>query len=402
MQGNFSPAKQRIRIVLACGLLSIVMAIPVFAVTSVNKKSGDDLVAQCKTDLAKRNKLDLDSIKVAEQKSVTWPSSALGMPEIGKVYITRQTPGKRIVLANRNTKYLYTMDKKTFRYGGHVNLWNYSMLYTKSIQNEPNLNRELHQCSLLGTNDSILVSGVSEYYPQENGQVLFTRRTSRSGCELWFVDAKNPKSLKHLCSGFYIGEAAINTKQDTWAAIVRPSIGYTWMIFVGSLKSNQSDVQKISIPDDIDPTRIAWNEDGIIIQNKKENRAAYWENSLKATPSEWKPSVRYRFPGFDEFILSKSTSLEVIDSPDKNHPVVEVAETWFTGEKNVLATLDGLTLRGCNHIGQYVFVWGETKTGKAAYTVDISTGEVFAGYHGSCLDMKPFKFRPMNSPMEAK
>ena len=181
-------------------------------------KADTAIVAKCRQDLAQRIKAPVEDVTLIDAQATVWPNAALGLPEPDKLYAQMLTPGWRLVLEARGTRYLYTASDRVCRFGGPLALWNYSMLYLQPVPDEPNLNGDLYQCSLIGTNHMRLVSGVDAYYPQANGVILFTRRTSRSGCDLFSVTAGKENKAQRLYGAFSLGEAALNEAQDAWAA----------------------------------------------------------------------------------------------------------------------------------------------------------------------------------------
>jgi hypothetical protein len=141
--------------------------------TEVKQQEKFPILPECKADLAKRLKLQPQDISLANAEPIVWSDAALGMPEIDKMYAQVKTPGHKMILKARNRLYLYATSDKVYRYGGPLRVWSYSMLYLKPIPNEPNLNFDLYQCSLLGTNNFRVASGVTDYYPQGKGTIIF-------------------------------------------------------------------------------------------------------------------------------------------------------------------------------------------------------------------------------------
>ncbi|HEY3418659.1 MAG TPA: hypothetical protein VGM23_17420 [Armatimonadota bacterium] len=355
------------------------------------------ILTKCKADLAKRRNLPAQVITVVDTREMTWPDAALGMPEIGKMYAQVITPGWKIILDAKGMQYLYTASKKSFRYGGPVALWSASMLYLQPVPDEPNLNGDLYQCSLLGTNSTLLLTEVSDYYPQAKGMVIATRRTSRSSFELLLVNASNPRKAKTLRRSFAFGAAALNEAQDTWAGFIRPTLGTTWNVIVARI--GQEDAQTLPLPDGVQPGQIAWSGDKVMILVSKGEGTICYEISPKAATPEWKAVAAHLFPGLDDYMLNKSETLEISQTGTKDKPDVEVARVWFTGDRNVVAKITGLTLRGYDLLGMgFVFIWGEIDGKPAAFTVNISTDEVIPGLRGEGSDIKPFEYAPISKP----
>ncbi len=382
-------------ILITCGLCSA-------AVGSAKPKSEElSISSKCSADLA--NKLDLKTqdIKLVNIESAVWPNTALGIPEVGKVYAQVQTPGKRLYFQAKGHYFIYTTSDKAFKYGGPLTAWAYSMLYLKPVANEPNLNSDLYQCSLIGTNNMPLASGVSEYYPQENGKIIFTRRTSRSSFDLLYVDAKEPGKEKELYSAFCLGAAAFSRNQDQWAAFVRPRLAYEWTIVVGRTDGDSSKAVTLQLPEDKRPENIAWSGDDLIIMIKDDNGSSVYSTNPAAESPAWKKIGIYDFPGHNKFLLNKSESLEINEIKKDDKPGAEVARVWFTGDKNVVATIADFKMKGYDILGPYAFLWGEKDSRDAAYSVDIGSGLTISAYPGAGT-IKPFNYPPYKSPVPAQ
>ncbi len=385
-------------------ILKALMAIAVLCmligtrVIAEEVKTNPVIVSQCQQDLLlKQLKLKTGEVKVVDVKAVTWPDAALGMPESGKLYAQVLTPGWRIVLEVKNSHYLYTASDKVFKFGGPLALWNSSILYLLPVMDEPNMNGDLYQCSMTGINNSLLVSGVSAYYPQAKGTILITRRTSRSGFEMVSVNAgKHDKKPQTLYSAFDIGAGAFNESQDSWAAFARPGIGTGWNIAVAKIGDEKAVT--LPLPADVKPQKIAWAGEMVMIQVGKDKGTIYYEINPKAATPEWKAINSYRFPGAMDFVLNKSESLEIEQVGTKEKPKVEIATVWFTGDRKLVATIPGLSMRGNELFGGYAFIWGEQDDKTVAFSVRISTGAITPGFSGNCQDMKVFNYPPVSVP----
>lgn len=355
------------------------------------------VVTKCKADLAQRLKLPAEQITLIVAEATDWPNAALGMPEADKMYAQMLTSGLTIVLEAKNTRYLYTAGTKAFHYGGPAALWSQSMLYLKPVTNEPNMNGDLYQCSLIGTNHRLLISGVSEFYPQPNGKVIVKRRTSRSFHDLLLVDAAAPEKVTLLQTAVDFGETALNGTGNEWAGFVRPRMGTGWNVTVA--QPGQEDKLALPLPEGARPQRIAWVDDRLMILVTIGEKTAYYETTPHAADPAWKAVDGFSFPGALDFVLNKSQTLEIGQAPLETKPCVEIALVWFTGNRDVVARIDGLTLRGCELIGWgYAFIWGEQNGVPAAYTVQIRSGEVTPGFRGKCQAIKPFDCPPAGGP----
>ncbi len=357
------------------------------------------IVEKARTDLAKRFKMQAKNIKVIEAKPVTWPDASLGMPEPGKVYAQVLTPGYQIILEARNTRYLYTASAKTFKYGGPINIWSYSLLYTKPIPNEANMNEDLYQCSPVGTNCVRIFSGVENYYPQLNGSIIAERRTSRSGQELLYFKASDPKKAKVLYASFAFGSAAVNAKGTEWAAFIRPGLGSGWHIVVGKVGQEGHDLPTLPLPDGVQAGQIAWSGENVQILSNDGMRPIAFQISPKAASPKWESVPAYDFPGMPDYMLNKSESLEVYQSTENGKPYVEVASVWFTGDRTTIARINGMTLRDQNFVGgRWVFLAGELNGKPVSYIVDIQTDEVIPGIRGGGRNIKLFQSPPRDIP----
>lgn len=359
------------------------------------------VVDKCKADLAKRLRVDAKTIEVVEEKDVTWPDASLGMPEPGKVYAQMLTPGYRVILKSGNSQYFYAASTKICKYGGPISLWAYSMLYTVPVENEANMNGDLYQCSLIGTNCTRIVSGVTDFYPQEKGVVVFTRRTSRSGVDLLYIKAGD-KDPKPLYSAFYIGDTAMNSEQNKWAGLVRKGVGAGWNVVVANVVKNDENAQTLPLPDGVKPEQVAWSGESLMLLGQKGEQQVCFETSPKADKSEWKAVQCHLFPKMPDYMLNKSEHLEITQIEENGKPAVEVASVWFTGDRNVIAIISGLTMRGESLLGPYAFIWGEKDSKPAAYSVNIGTKEVIPSAGGIGRDIKPFLYSPLSSPLAAE
>jgi hypothetical protein len=256
---------------------------------------------------------------------------------------------------------------------------------------------------LLGTNSTRLVSGVTEYYPQEKGAVIVKRRTSRSGHELLLAEADGAGNARLLHSAFDFGDAALNGTRSKWAGFVRPSLGTEWDVVVAPISHADARARTLPLPEGVRSGRIAWSgEDLMILVDKGQGKVCYEISPAAATP-KWRTAAAYTFPGIKSFMLNKSETLEINQINVNGRPGVEVVRVWFTGDRNVVARIPGITLRGYDLVGPgYAFVWGERNSGPVACTVGISTKEVIHSFHGPGQNIKPFEYPPHSNPLPLK
>lgn len=398
--GNWNHYRTRaLSNIFALTAIALLIAVSASGAAPVKKQPDSPMVAKCKSDLAKRLKLQAQEIKLIESQPTMWPDAALGMPEPGKMYAQVITSGFRVTLAARNTRYLYVTSAKAFKYAGPLPIWSLSMFYTKPVANEANLNGDLYQSSLLGTNAVRIASGVADFYPQAKGAVIFTTRTSRSGFDLMYLKSGQAKPKK-LSSAFSFGAAAFNSKQDKWAAIVRHMLGATWTIVVASTRDDKAKSQILPLPDGVRPQQIAWSGEKLMTLAKSEEKWSCYETTPGAAAPAWKAVDAYTFPGLPEYMLNKSESLEISEVEVDGKSGVDVALVWFTGDRNVQARVEGVTLKGYDFLaGRYAFFWGQKNGKPVAYTVDIATGELIAASGGVGSDVRPFASPPRSTPL---
>lgn len=359
------------------------------------------MLSKCRTDLAKRLKIQEKDIKLADIISVTWPDTALGLPEIGKVYAQVTTPGQKLIFEARNQSYLYTTSDKVYKYGGPLHTWAYSMLYLQPVSDEANLNGDLYQCSLIGTNSIRLLSGVSDYYPQDKGAVIAKRRTSRSSHDLLYVEASQPGKEKILYHAMDFGAAAFNGNHDEWAGYVRPGLGSGWKVVVNRVGQETSKAQVLPMPEGMQPGEIAWSGDTLMILVKKGDSKGLiaFETNPRDKEPVWKQASANNFPGYNDFVLNKSESLVIEEVKADDKVNVEVARVWFTGDRNVVATISDFTMQGYDLLGPYAFIWGEKNSRLAVFSVDISSGDTVVSYPGKVSNIKPFAYPAHNCPI---
>ena len=209
-------------------------------------------------------------------------------------------------------------------------------------------------------------------------------------------------TTKTLQAAFDFGEAALNDAQNEWAGFVRPSVGKGWEVVIAPTDEAKTQVQTISLPVGVQPEHIAWSGENLMIMTKNAEDTVYFEISPKADKAQWKPIGSHLYPRLTDYMLNKSETLEINQIKENDKPIVEVARVWFTGDRNVKARIEDFTLRGYDFLGgRYAIVWGEKDSKPAAFTVDISTGEVIPCSSGISQDIKPFLFPPLRSPIDS-
>lgn len=336
------------------------------------------IAEQCREDLAQRLKVPVADVTVQEVKAVTFPDGSLGLSRPGEMYTQALVPGHTLILQVRNRPYLYTAGAQVFRYGGPLDAWRLSALYIEPIPQEANLNGNLVQVSLAGTNPRLLLSEVSDFWPQADGGILAKRRTSRSGHDLLYRPAKPDAETVRLGGAMDFAGATTNPEATRWAAIRRPRLGADWELAYGSLDGSESaNVEPCDLPAGTRPSGLWWDEEGLVALLVADQISGYYRK--EPLEGGWERLPHYTPPGTGDFVLSRSETLDVKTVEVDGKPVTRVTRVWFTGDENPVATIEGLTLHAA-HLPpdqRFVLVSGRQQDDKLrAYTVDTVTGEV--------------------------
>lgn len=344
---------------------------------------------QCRQHLAKRLSIPVDQVRVAKVRSVTFPDGSLGLPLIGEAVMKMITDGYSLVLQAGNAQYIYTATDSHFRYGGPLDMWRYSALYIEPIENEPNLNGNLTQISLLGTNPVLILSGVNGVQPQADGSIIATRRTSRSGHDLLYVPPGGRGEATKLASGFIFGAAAVSSDGSEWVAFARPSLIASWQIIWGKVSDGQGGIGSLPLPEDSHPVALYWHREhpSVVLRHP---RAVL---NYKLVRAEDGPDL-YGDPDFYppeelDMSLNKSERVKLDETTLNGKPAIEVARVWFNGDTTHLATLENF--RGSARLTpnkRFVFIQGLKGDSPHTYTVDVMTGELLPADgvpHGASL-----------------
>lgn len=75
-------------------------------------KGAQEVVARAQADLAARQKVPIERVKVIRVEAVDWPDASLGCPEPGLVYAQVITPGWRILLRVGTREFTYHSDQR--------------------------------------------------------------------------------------------------------------------------------------------------------------------------------------------------------------------------------------------------------------------------------------------------
>jgi hypothetical protein len=370
----------------------------------VGAAAGSDTPAiaeKCRKDLTGRLHLKADAVKMLQVRRVTWPDAALGLPRPGYAYAQALTPGWSLVLQANGGRYLYTAGERTFRYGGPLSAWTCSALYVEAVENEPNLNGNLVQVSLVGTNPTILLSGVSDFYPQENGAILATRRISRSGYELLYLAPGAVENAGTLMTALYFGSAAIGPSGSEWAAFTRASFGAPLTVILGDIGKADVKTQILELPVGSQPVSLSWQDGRLLAWVQSGGKAFLYQGALKDGAWTWRKSEPVSSPSQESAMLNKSESLVVKRVEADGKPATRVVREWFNGDENLLTTLVGFRYRNLTMTpeNRFAFLQGDVDGKPAAYTVDVHTGESLLSVSGSLHGIKLF-FAPPRTRLE--
>ena len=348
----------------------------------------------CTDDLAGRLGVPADQIKLARGSQVEFPDAALGLPDPDRMYAQVITRGCIVILAARNTQYLYGATDTFCRYGGPLDARQFSAVYLQQVENEPNLNGNLIQVSLAGTNPKVVLMGVSNYWPQPNGSVLASRRTSRSGFDLLYVAPDKYGEALKVSSAFDFGEAAASADGKRWVAYSRPQVGAPWQVSWGETKqapqtrgTNLDDLLNalgrggncLTLPADTKPGRMYWHLTNPVALLHEADKMTPYELLLNEAKPRWQKFEGFFTPPTEEFMLNKSETLVVkTEKNDQGQPVTRVIKEWFTGDEKPVATITDFTPDAQMSLAgrRFLVLSGRRGEKTLGFTVDLGTGEV--------------------------
>lgn len=331
----------------------------------------------CKADLAKRLNITVQEVELSKVTPTVFPDASLGLARPDEAYAQVQTPGFSLQLQAKGRLYLYTATTKYFRYGGSLDSWRASALYIEPVDHDANGNGNLVQVSLAGTNPLLILKGVDGFRPQDDGSILATRRTSRSGYALLYVAPGKCETASTLYHAFYVGETALNPDTQQWAAIMRPGLGGGWKIVVNKLGATQKDAVIRDLPADGQPGGIAWDKGELMVGVAKGGYTQFYQWTKETDPG-WSKREAYSPPHASNMMLNKSQTLVVKTEQVKGRPVTRIVKRWFTGSEDPVATINNFTARESVLVGStgVVLISGVRDDVVCAFSVDLHTGEV--------------------------
>lgn len=346
-------------------LIALTMALLTLAGSARAAESPE--AAAARADLARRLGVPVAEIRVAAEREVTFPDGSLGLPRPGEMTTQALVEGVALTLQSGNAAHLYTGASGRVRYGGPRSAWSYSALWIEPVENDPNLNGNLVQVSLAGTNPDLLLSGVGDFWPRPDGSVLATRRTSRSGHDLLYLAPGQRREARKLLSGFAFACPTTDSTGRIWAAFLRPQVGGGWVLLRQPL-SGDTEPERLALPEGTRPLGLSWTGQEPVITVDRQGTPRNYEWTGKA----WQELASWIPPEAD-LMMNKSEHLEVRTVTEGGTPVTKVLSVWFTGDERVLATIPDFEYREMNVAPGFEFL--VLSGGGKAYAVDVFSGQ---------------------------
>lgn len=362
-------------------LIGVVLAM-IIAGAAVAAGTGPSLASlgAMKADLARRLNVPAEQIKVASVTAQVFPDASLGLARPDEMSAQVLTPGFAVQLQKGEAKYLYTATDKTFRYGGPLDSWRYSALYLQAVDEEPNLNGNLMQVSLAGTNPTLVLPRVTDFWPQDNGSILAKRRTSRSGHELLYLAPGKRGEGKVIGGGFDVTGAALSAEGGQWCAFKRMMVGAPWEFVWNKLDGDPTQAQTLALPGDSKPVRSYWNLTNPVIAVTEADKTRFYELDLTAKPLAWKAANSFFPPENEQWMLNKSETLEVESKRVDGKMITKVVFRWFTGDENPKVTIENFEMKSFSVTPghRFLLLSGIRDDKTIGLTVDLATHEVLS------------------------
>jgi hypothetical protein len=305
---------------------------------------------------------------------------SLGLIRPGEMVGQMVTPGTLLIVEAKKVFFVYTASKTAVRFGGPADLLGYSILFLAPPGSDPNLNSDLMQVSMAGTNPKIMVPSVNRFEPQPTGAIMATRRTSRSGHELVYQTPGSRLRELPLRAAFDFGAFAAD--DQSWAACERPSLGDQWGMVVAGIAGKQVR-RTYPLPEGKRPVKLLWQA------HKLYARTGTGQFSLDVTKPDavWEKAPYYLAVEDDSLLLNKSESLEVKNVAG----AAVVSRVWFTGDERQIATIPGFAFKTVRLIqNHWAFITGDKGGKLAAYLVEVSTGLTMECISGAYPDIRSY------------
>lgn len=349
------------------------------ALTSLCLAAESPQVAEaCRLDLAQRLHLDAAQVQIERVTPVTWMSGAWGLEKPGMVYTKALVPGFRVRLRAPHGRYFYHTSSTGFKYAGSEAMWEVSALYREPIEDEPNLNGDLVQISLLGTNPQVLLSGITDFAPQKNGAVLATRRTSRSGFDLLYLAPGQIREATRLASALDFACPVLSPEGDRYATFFRAGLGAPLQVKRGPLAGDTEVLP--DLPQRGLPHQLLWDAETpltAIVRVGEDLRG--WKLIEEGGKQRWEEvMVPEEAPDTFSLLLNRSYSLVIDTLTEEGKPVTRVYEEHWQGAQEMIATIPNLSMKQVELTQdlRFALIVGRRDDANTAVAVDLRTGEV--------------------------
>lgn len=379
----------------------MLLVVAVMAIGGAGARGQEGAVgARCRSDLAARVHVSPSAVRIVSTEAVTWPDAGLGLPQSGMAYAQAQTPGWRIVLEARSTRYVYTAGERALRYGGPVEIWQHSVVFVRPNRNEPNGNGTLMQASLLGTHEARIMRMVTEVYPQRDGSLLAKRRTSRSGFMALHLGPLATSQPAVLYAAFDFGALALRPSDGQWAGFVRPHVGGSWAVCIGNVLKPAVDPRLVALPTGAVPGDLGFSPNGVVLRIQTDGKPAYYEIPDVAAGKGLQLSTEERFAGLKDHAVTATETL-VVRGVEKAEPSVEVGVKGSTGSVRLVARIAGASLVEYEMFAKrYVYVRAMRNGVPEAHTVDLTTGEVYDASVSGVVGARLIHRAPPGTPVQ--
>lgn len=366
---------------------SLTLALASILFASALASEGAD---RARADLAKRLNLKPEEVTVVNEEACTWSDGALGLRKEGQFVTEALVPGSIVELAAKGMSYMYTTGGPVVKFGGPTQLQGSSLLHLSPRSNDPNLNSDLVQTSMLGYNPQTLIQGVSSFVPFHNGAVMATRRTSRSGFDLLYL-APGATQAEVIAGAFDFGAYALDDGGKAWAAVRRRIMGLTWEVAYSDRPGG--DAKIADLPDGKTPSRLAWLTGKLYAQT-----AEGWYKLDQTWTKAGAPFIE----ADHGMMLSRSITLVVEPGPENDKPTFHVVKLWFNGKRDIVAAIPGQNVACVDLVARrWLLVTCRSGKSETALVVDIATGLVMPALTGEFSGVRAFN-RPSEPPKPYK
>ncbi len=344
-----------------------------------------EVVQKCRQDLSQRLGLPPEAIRVSRMRQVLFPDASLGLPRPGESPARTRISGRVLLLEAGREGYFYTSSESRFRYGGPLSSWKSSALAIHPVPGDPDLNGDLIQTSLIGTNPTVRLRRVRDFQPQPDGSILAWRRLSRSSHELLYLPSGRKKKERRLLTAFDLSAGTLDPSKSRWACLMRSGAGASWALASNRLDAEADQTRRFQLPAQARPVRVFWEEANPVIEVTVSGATRYFELTREGETETWRERATGPDPLTRDLQLNKSQRLVVRASPQGRSTLV--LEAWFSGDERVLASIPAF---GAHQVSlsaekDFLVLSGRRGDKSRAFTVDLRTGEVMAlgrGFQG--------------------